>query len=84
MATGVPVLASDIAPVREIIEPGVTGLLEPLFDIDRLTETALRILADPAGFAELGTAARRLIEEKYSIETCIPPLKEFLEQVKKR
>ena len=83
MATGVPVLASDIAPVREIIEPGVTGLLEPLFDIDRLTETALQILADPASFAELGAAARRLIEEKYSIETCIPPIKEFLERVQK-
>jgi glycosyltransferase involved in cell wall biosynthesis len=84
MATGVPVLASDIAPVREIIEPGATGLLEPLFDIDRLTETALRILADPAKYAELGAAARRRVEEKYSIETCIPPIKEFLERVRKR
>jgi glycosyltransferase involved in cell wall biosynthesis len=84
MATCVPVLASDIAPVREIIEPGVTGLLEPLFDIDRLTETALQILADPAEYGELGAAARRLIEEKYSIETCSPPIKAFLEQVRKR
>jgi len=48
MATGVPVLASDIAPVREIMESGVNGLLEPLFDIDRLTTAALGVLADPA------------------------------------
>ena len=84
MATGVPVLASDVPPVRELIEGGVNGLLEPLFDIDRLTATALKVLADPAGFAPLGIAARRTIEERYSIESCIPPLREFFESVSLR
>ena len=84
MATGVPVLASDVAPVREVIEGGVNGLLETLFDIDRLTATALNVLADPAGFAPLGIAARRTIEERYSIESCIPPIKGFFERVSLR
>ena len=84
MATGVPVLASDVPPVREVIEGGVNGLLEPLFDIDRLTATALEVLADPAGFAPLGMAARRTIEERYSIESCIPPIKGFFERVSLR
>ena len=84
MATGVPVLASDVPPVREVIEGGVNGLLEPLFDIDRLTTTALNVLADPAGFAPLGIAARRTIEERYSIESCIPPIKGFFERVSLR
>ena len=84
MATGVPVLASDVPPVREVIEGGVNGLLEPLFDIDRLTATALNVLADPAGFAPLGIAARRTIEERYSIESCIPPIKGFFERVSLR
>ena len=81
MATGCVVLGSDVAPVREVIQPGQNGLVEPLFDLDRLTETALRVLADPAEFAPLGRAARRTIEEKYSLETCIPPLGAFLESV---
>jgi glycosyltransferase involved in cell wall biosynthesis len=81
MATGVPVLASDIPPVREVVEPGTNGLLEPLFDVDRLTETALEVLDDPAGFANLGSAARSTIEERYSIDRCIPPIKNFFEQV---
>src|SRR5207248_7159336 len=81
MATGVPVLASDIPPVREVIEPGVNGLLEPLFDLDRLTDTASKVLATPADFADLARAARRTIEEKYSIETCIPPIKDFFERI---
>ena len=84
MATGVPVLASDVPPVREVIEGGVNGLLEPLFDIDRLTATALQVLADPAGFFPLGIAARRTIEERYSIESCVPPIKGFFERVSLR
>lgn len=81
MATGIPVLASDVPPVREIVDPGVNGLVEPLFDVDRLTETALRVLSDPAAYAPIAAAARRTIEETYSLDACIPPIKDFFERV---
>jgi glycosyltransferase involved in cell wall biosynthesis len=81
MASGCVVLGSDVPPVREVIEPGQNGLVEQLFDVERLTETALRILDDPAEFAPLGEAARRTVEESYSLEVCIPPLKDFFERV---
>ena len=81
MAAGCVVLASDVAPVREVIDPGVTGLVEPLFDADRLTAAALRVLADPAGHAGLGQAARRRIEERYSLDVCVQALKELYEGV---
>jgi glycosyltransferase involved in cell wall biosynthesis len=81
MASGCVVLASDVPPVREVVVPGQNGLLAPLFDVECLTETALRVLDNPAAFAPLGIAARTTIEERYSLEACIPPLKEFLERV---
>jgi glycosyltransferase involved in cell wall biosynthesis len=84
MATGCVVLASDVGPVREVIEPGRNGLLEPLFDIDRLTETALRVLDDPATFAPLGRAARETIEEKYRLENCVRALGDFFERAASR
>jgi glycosyltransferase involved in cell wall biosynthesis len=84
MATSIPVLASDIPPVREIIDPGKNGLIEPLFDIERLTETALNVLDHPSQFADLGAAARRTVEERYSLDRCIPPLKDFFELVAQR
>ena len=43
------------------------GALEPLFDVDRLAETALRVLADPPEFRPLGQAGRRLVEGQYSL-----------------
>lgn len=80
LACGCVVLASDVASVREVIEPGVTGLVEPLFDIDRLTETALRVLDDPAQFQPLARAARARMEERYSLEVTVPALKSYFER----
>ena len=80
MATGCVVLGADVPPVREVIKPGQNGLVEPLFDIDQLTDTALRVLDDPAEFAALD-GPRASIDDLYSIDVCIPPLKDFLERV---
>lgn len=77
LASGCVVLASDVPPVREVISSGVNGLIEPFFDTERQLDTALRVLADPAAYRPLGQAARRQIEEKYSLEVAIPELKAF-------
>jgi glycosyltransferase involved in cell wall biosynthesis len=62
MAAGVPVVASDLPSVREIVTDGVDGRLVPA---DRPAELAraLRLLIDyPDERARLGRAARRRIE----------------------
>jgi glycosyltransferase involved in cell wall biosynthesis len=81
MASGCVVLASDVPPVCEVVQDGQNGLVESLFDVDRLTERALEVLDDPAAFAPLGRAARATIEEKFSLEVCIPPLGNYLERI---
>jgi glycosyltransferase involved in cell wall biosynthesis len=81
MACGCTVLASDTAPVREVIEAGRTGRVEPLFDVERLAQTALRVLQDPAAHRPLGDAARALMEEKYSLDVSVPALKAYFERV---
>jgi glycosyltransferase involved in cell wall biosynthesis len=84
LASGAVVLASDVAPVREWVQPGVTGLVEPLFDLDRLTETALRVLDHPADYAPLGLAAREWTQEHLSIDSCLPPLRDYFERMANR
>jgi hypothetical protein len=39
------------------------------------------VLDDPAAHAPLGRAARAAIDEAYSLDVCIPPLKDFFERV---
>lgn len=80
LACGCVVLAGDVQSVREIIRPGENGLLEPLFDEDALTGAALRVLDDPPAFRPLGVAARRSIEERYSLNAAIPELKDYFER----
>ncbi len=81
MSCGCVVVGSDVGPVQEVITNGVNGFLEPLFDADRLAETALKVLADPAEYKPLGDAARALIQEKYSLEVNVPDLKDYFERV---
>jgi hypothetical protein len=64
-----------------VIEPGINGLVEPLFDVDRLSATALKVLEAPAGFLPLREGARATIQERYSLDVTIPPLKDYLGEV---
>ena len=81
LACGGVVLAGDVPPVREVIEPGRNGLVEPLFDAERLAEAALRVLDDAAAFRPLGQAARALVEEKYSLDRAVPELRAYFEWI---
>ena len=62
------VLASDTAPVREVIRHEDNGLLAGFFDVDGLAEQALRVLADPRAYRRLAAAGRALVEERYGLE----------------
>jgi glycosyltransferase involved in cell wall biosynthesis len=84
LASGCTVLASDVAPVREVIQEGRHGLLAPLMDTERLAETALRVLADPGAYRPLGQEACTLSEEKYSLEVAIPELRDYFERMGNR
>ena len=79
LSSGCLVLAGDVPPVREIIEPERNGLIGPLFDGEELTRIALRVLDDPAAYAPLREAGRRLVEQKYSLDVAVPALRDFFE-----
>jgi glycosyltransferase involved in cell wall biosynthesis len=80
LASGCVVLAADTEAVREFVEPGANGLVEPFYDGERFVDTACRILADPAAFRPLGETARRRIEATHRADGVLPGFKAFLEQ----
>jgi glycosyltransferase involved in cell wall biosynthesis len=75
-ASGLPIIASDIGGVRDIVESGVSGWLLPSGDVSALTEAILDALNHPEKCAAMGQAvaqrARRYswsaIAEQYSEE----------------
>jgi glycosyltransferase involved in cell wall biosynthesis len=69
MALGLPAIVADMPGVREVIEPGVEGLLaEPLLagDVAAKVQT---LLGDRALAARMGEAGRRRAEARYGVAT---------------
>ena len=59
MACAVPVLASAVGGLPEVVVEGETGFLTPVGDVDGMIDRALRVLRDDALHARLRTAAAR-------------------------
>jgi glycosyltransferase involved in cell wall biosynthesis len=72
LACGATVLASNTAPVREMIRHGQNGLLADFFDVEGLADLAGRVLDAPGDFKPLGRAGVELIRERYSLDVCLP------------
>jgi glycosyltransferase involved in cell wall biosynthesis len=70
MAAGLPTIAHELKPVKEIHEHGVTALLVPLGDRAGLGRALEQLVADPERRARLGAAARRRVQE-HSIEPMV-------------
>ncbi len=75
MACEVPVVASRVGGLPEVIEDGVSGFLHPLDDLDGMARSTLRLLTDRALHARLAAAARETAHVRYS-DTRIVPLYE--------
>jgi glycosyltransferase involved in cell wall biosynthesis len=65
MATGRPVVSCAISGIPELVRDGETGLIVPPNDPAALADALIRLAADPALAARLGTAARALVERQH-------------------
>ena len=68
LAAGVPVIASRLSGIPELIQDGETGLLARAGDARDLARAFRRLLGDPEAAIARAQAGRRLIEEEFDIE----------------
>lgn len=66
LAAGVPVVASAVGGVPEIIEDGTTGLLVPPGDARALAQAVRVVLTDPQAASRRTRAGRVLVAQKFS------------------
>lgn len=71
MACGVPVVASDVGGLPEVIVDGVAGFLAPMGDVERMSTAARRLLVDEALFDRMSKAARQVAEERFSLRPTV-------------
>ena len=68
MACGVPVIATDVIGISEVVEEAQCGILVGAGDTRGLAEAVARIVADPKAAAEMGQRGRQAAVGRYSWE----------------
>ncbi len=67
MSCALPVVASRLSGIPELVEDGRSGLLAPPADARALADALLRLQASPALRAELGRGARAKVERDFDL-----------------
>lgn len=71
MACGLPVVATGVGGVPEVVEDGRTGFLVPPRNAQALADALGRILTDENMAAELGRNGRMRVERSYSVSAMV-------------
>lgn len=77
LSAGCVVVGSDTGPLQEVLD-GRNGLLVPFFDVEGLATRVSHILANPRAYEPMRAAARATAVDRYSYETCVPRLVDFV------
>lgn len=72
MACEVPVVASRVGGLPEIIDDGVTGYVCPADAVDLMAERGVAILTDDDRRREMGRRAAAVVRERYCAERVVP------------
>src|SRR5262245_3097094 len=81
MACEVPVVASRVGGLPELIEDGVTGRLNDVDDLEGMARSALELLTNEAFHRRAAEAARRVARERYCDSKIVPVYDAFYNEV---
>src|SRR5207245_4989930 len=68
MATGLPMIVSEIGGNAEAVIDGENGIVIPPTDAEAFCAALVRIKSDPAARKAMGRRSRQLVEERYSLQ----------------
>lgn len=68
MAHALPVVVTPVGGIPDAIDDGVTGVLVPIDDVERLAAAIGGLLADPARATAMGAAAREVVAGTYELD----------------
>ncbi len=81
MACEVPVIASRVGGLPEVIDDGINGFLHDPDDLDGMVASAVRLLTDDDLHRRIGRAAREVAVERFSADRVVPQYEAAYEQL---
>jgi len=84
MACGVPVVASRVGGLPEVVDDGVSGCLHAPDDIDGMAQSLVTLLTDEATHARMASAAEQSAHERYCDSKIVPMYEAYYEKIMSR
>jgi len=81
MAAGLPVVATAVGGIPELVEDGRTGWLVPPADPDALADRLRDLLLDPERRRAMGAAGRARARESFSVERMAAAISEIYDRL---
>lgn len=81
MACELPVIASRVGGLPEVVDDGETGFLSEVGDVEKMASDAARLVADAGFRREMGRRARDSAISRYRTDLIIPQYVEFYEKI---
>ena len=81
MACEVPVVASNVGGLPEVIEHGVSGFLHPPEEIEAMAESGIKLLSDAGVHASVTRAAVARVRREFCEEKIVPMYERAYERV---
>lgn len=80
LACNLPVVATSLSGIPELVRHGETGLLVPPADAAALADALLAVYEDPRGAARMATAGRALVLREFDLRANVTQLAALFEQ----
>jgi len=81
MASGVPVIASDVGGLPEVVEHETNGYLAPVGDVDQMATYAIELLSDYPRRKAFANAARKRAATVFDHRKIVPQYEAIYEQI---
>jgi glycosyltransferase involved in cell wall biosynthesis len=81
MALGLPIVASDLPAIREVVEEGRNAILVPPASPSELAQAIDSLVDDPSRRAAMGARSREIFEERFTLERSVERMVELYRRV---
>ncbi len=81
MACGIPVVASNLSGIPELVRPGETGFLVPPGDENALADQLAKIYADPAAVKHIAQAGCETVQVRFNLSSQVYLLASLFESI---